>query len=116
MQLLSLIAAYLFSYFVGQADGLHLAYSRDGYQWTPIAEGQSLLVPQVGDDRLMRDPSICQGPDGIFHLVWTSSWTDRIIGHARTTASTAPRHGISRLSRPRACTSIRASAPSTPPW
>ena len=82
MQLLSLIAAYLFSYFVGQADGLHLAYSRDGYQWTPIAEGQSLLVPQVGDDRLMRDPSICQGPDGIFHLVWTSSWTDRIIGHA----------------------------------
>lgn len=30
----------------------------------------------------MRDPSICQGPDGIYHLVWTSSWTDRIIGYA----------------------------------
>jgi beta-xylosidase len=22
----------------------------------------------------MRDPSIAQGPDGTFHLVWTSSW------------------------------------------
>ena len=30
----------------------------------------------------MRDPSICQAPDGTFHMVWTSSWTDRIIGHA----------------------------------
>ena len=30
----------------------------------------------------MRDPSICQAPDGTFHMVWTSSWTDRIIGYA----------------------------------
>jgi len=36
----------------------------------------------VGKDKLMRDPSICQGPDGTFHMVWTSSWTDRIIGYA----------------------------------
>jgi hypothetical protein len=33
----------------------------------------------------MRDPSIVQGPDGVFHMVWTSSWTDRIIGYARST-------------------------------
>ena len=31
------------------------------------------------------DPSICQGPDGTFHMVWTSSWTDRIIGYASST-------------------------------
>jgi len=74
--------AYLFSYFVGEADGLHLAWSKDGYRWTPVAGGRSLLIPEVGEDRLMRDPSICQGPDGVFHLVWTSSWHDRIIGHA----------------------------------
>ena len=28
----------------------------------------------------MRDPSICRGPDGLFHMVWTTSWNDRIIG------------------------------------
>ena len=28
----------------------------------------------------MRDPSICQAPDGTFHMVWTSSWfTDKQI-------------------------------------
>lgn len=73
---------YLFSYFVGEADGLHLAWSSDGYHWKPLAGNASLLTPQVGEDKLMRDPSICQGPDGTFHMVWTSSWHDRIIGYA----------------------------------
>ena len=75
-------SAYLFSYFTGEKDGLHLAYSRDGLTWTPLFGGRSILHPEVGEDRLMRDPSICQGPDGTFHLVWTSSWHDRIIGYA----------------------------------
>lgn len=74
--------AYLFSYFVGQNDGLHLAYSYDGLQWTALNDNRSVLRPEIGKDRLMRDPSICQGPDGTFHMVWTSSWTDRIIAHA----------------------------------
>ena len=74
--------AYLFSYFTGQSDGLHLAYSYDGLTWTAINNNESLLKPTVGDDKLMRDPSICQGPDGTFHMVWTSSWNDQIIGYA----------------------------------
>ena len=75
--------AYLFSYFIGNSeDGLHLAYSYDGLTWTPLNEGRSFLTPAVGKDKLMRDPSICQSPDGTFHMVWTSSWTDRIIGYA----------------------------------
>ncbi len=75
--------AYLFSYFTGDSrDGLHLAYSTDGLQWKALNEGRSYLTPNVGKDKLMRDPSICQAPDGTFHLVWTSSWTDRIIGYA----------------------------------
>ncbi len=74
--------AYLFSYFRGEKDGLHLAYSYDGKTWTALNGNQSLLRPTVGKDRLMRDPSIVQGPDGTFHMVWTSSWHDRIIGYA----------------------------------
>ncbi|NDW13354.1 glycosyl hydrolase [Bacteroides sp. 214] len=74
---------YLFSYFIGNgADGLHLAYSYDGLTWESLKEGESFLTPEVGKDKLMRDPSICQAPDGTFHMVWTSSWTDRIIGYA----------------------------------
>ncbi|MDO4164490.1 MAG: family 43 glycosylhydrolase [Bacteroides sp.] len=75
--------AYLFSYFInGSRDGLHLAYSYDGLTWTALNGGRSYLTPAVGEDKLMRDPSICQAPDGTFHMVWTSSWTDRIIGYA----------------------------------
>lgn len=75
--------AYLFSYFINDSkDGLHLAYSYDGLNWTPLNGGRSFLTPTVGKDKLMRDPSICQSPDGTFHLVWTSSWTDRMIGYA----------------------------------
>ena len=75
--------AYLFSYFINDSrDGLHLAYSRDGLKWTALNNGKPYLAPAVGKDKLMRDPSICQAPDGTFHMVWTSSWTDRIIGYA----------------------------------
>lgn len=75
--------AYLFSYFINDSrDGLHLAYSYDGLNWMPLNGGRSYLTPAVGKDKLMRDPSICQSPDGTFHMVWTSSWTDRIIGYA----------------------------------
>lgn len=75
--------AYLFSYFKGNgADGLHLAYSRDGEKWTALNDGQSFLKPEVGKDKLMRDPSIARGKDGTYHMVWTSGWWDQGIGYA----------------------------------
>ena len=75
---------YLFSYFKGNGkDGLHLAYSEDGMQWTSLKNDTSWLKPQVGD-KLMRDPSICRGPDGMFHLVWTTGWWDQGIGLAHS--------------------------------
>jgi beta-xylosidase len=75
---------YLFSYFTGNGeDGLHLAYSDDGLKWTALKEGKSFLAPQAGG-KLMRDPCICKGPDGTFHLVWTSGWWDRGIGIAHS--------------------------------
>ena len=74
---------YLFSYFQknGQ-DGLHLAYSEDGLHWKALNNNQSVLTPQVGQDRLMRDPCIIRGGDGQFHMVWTVSWKERGIGYA----------------------------------
>jgi beta-xylosidase len=30
----------------------------------------------------MRDPSIVEGPDGTFHMVWTTSWRGKTIGYS----------------------------------
>lgn len=74
---------YLFSYFIGNGeDGLHLAYSMDGFQWKALKDGKSLLQPAVGKDKLMRDPSIIQADDGTFHMVWTVSWGEKGIGYS----------------------------------
>lgn len=75
---------YLFSYFKGNGeDGLHLAVSDDGLKWTTLNNDRSFLPPQVGG-KLMRDPCICRGPDGQFHLVWTTGWWDKGIGIAHS--------------------------------
>lgn len=64
---------YFFTSFNEPAtDGLRLLYSYDARHWTDL--GTIFLKPQVGKQKVMRDPSIVQGPDGTFHLVWTSSW------------------------------------------
>ncbi|HEX2628469.1 MAG TPA: glycoside hydrolase family 43 protein, partial [Chitinophagaceae bacterium] len=73
---------YLFSSFNEPADkGLRMLYSKDGYQWKDI--DTVLLKPNIGQQKVMRDPSIVQGPDETFHLVWTSSWRgDQGFGYA----------------------------------
>lgn len=64
---------YFFTSFHEPADeGLRLLYSYDGYNWTDL--DTIFLKPEVGQQKVMRDPSIVQGPGGTFHLVWTSSW------------------------------------------
>jgi beta-galactosidase len=74
---------YLFSYFTDNGqDGLHLAYSSDGLNWKALKAGKSFLKPTVGQDKLMRDPFILPGTDGIFRMVWTCSWKERQIGYA----------------------------------
>jgi hypothetical protein len=72
----------LFSFFRepnGQA-GLQLATSGDGLKWTEIRapNGKSFLEPRVGG-KLMRDPSLALGPDGTFHLVWTTGWSRPLV-------------------------------------
>jgi sucrose-6-phosphate hydrolase SacC (GH32 family) len=58
-----------------------MLYSYDGKKWNDL--DTVLLQPKVGNQKVMRDPSMVQGPDGIFHLVWTSSWRgDKGFGYA----------------------------------
>ncbi|APZ46064.1 beta-galactosidase [Polaribacter reichenbachii] len=74
---------YMFSYFKGNGeDGLRLAYSKNGYDFIALNNDKSFLEPKVGKDKLMRDPCIIKGDDGLFHMVWTVSWTDKGIGYA----------------------------------
>lgn len=62
-------------------EGLRFIYSHDGLRWDTI-QGV-FLIPEVGKQKVMRDPSIVRGPDGTFHLVWTSSWRgDHGFGYA----------------------------------
>lgn len=64
---------YLFSSFHEPAnEGLRMLYSYNGYQWKSI--DTVLLKPMIGTAKIMRDPSVLRGPDGRFHLVWTTEW------------------------------------------
>jgi hypothetical protein len=78
--------AFLFTYFTKNGeDGLHLAWSEDGYKWQPLNEGRSYLTPKIGSkEKLMRDPCVARGPDGTYHMVWTSGWWEKGIGYAST--------------------------------
>ncbi len=63
---------YLISTFKeGEQSGLNFAYSHDGYHWSNVP---GLFLKAHVDGKIMRDPSISRGPDGTWHLVWTSAW------------------------------------------
>ncbi len=49
-----------------------MLYSYDGYKWNDF--DTVFLKPNVGKQKVMRDPSMVQDKKGNFHLVWTSSW------------------------------------------
>ena len=75
---------YMFTSFHEPADeGLRFLYSEDGLKWDSIPG--VWLKPEVGTQKIMRDPSMVQTPDGVFHLVWTSSWKgDHGFGYANS--------------------------------
>jgi hypothetical protein len=64
-------------------EGLRFIYSQDGIHWDSIPG--AWLKPVIGNQKVLRDPSITQTPDGTFHLVWTSSWKgDLGFGYAHS--------------------------------
>ena len=75
---------YMFTSFHEPAtDGLRFLYSADGLHWDSIPG--IWLEPSIGSQRVMRDPSIARGKDGIYHLVWTTSWKgDLGFGYAQS--------------------------------
>ena len=73
---------FLFSYFKGHGDGLHLAWSANGFEWTALNNDDPFLTAHVGPEKLMRDPFLLPAPDGMFHLVWTAGWHGKGIGYA----------------------------------
>ncbi|WP_158827508.1 glycoside hydrolase family 43 protein [Mucilaginibacter lacusdianchii] len=73
---------YMFTSFHEPAsEGLRMLYSDDAYHWTDL--NHVFLKPEAGEAKIMRDPSLAQGPDGTFHLVWTTNWkNDNGFGYA----------------------------------
>jgi beta-xylosidase len=78
-------AQYVFAFFRDNGEaGVHLALSGDALNWRELNGGKPVLFPQVGG-KLTRDPSICRGPDGAYHMVWTTSWKGDGFGVAHST-------------------------------
>lgn len=75
---------FLFTFFrePNGNDGLHLAWSRDGYRWEELGPPQHTWIQPTLGHKCLRDPCLRQGPDGVFHLVWTTGWDDKGFGYA----------------------------------
>lgn len=77
---LSPAARYGFTFFRGNGeDGVFLATSADGLNWKEANGGKPILPATLGD-RITRDPSVCVGPDGLYHMVFTTSWVNQGFG------------------------------------
>ncbi len=78
--------AYLTAYFRsglgwdGRIQSLHYAYSRDGLKWYELNSNNPVFTP----DYQLRDPFIDRGPDGKWHLVYTTPDLDAGGNNIRT--------------------------------
>jgi hypothetical protein len=63
-------------------EALHLAYSYDGRNWTPLNNNRPIMAD--GTKQRIRDPFISRGRDGQFHLVATGGATATGMYYARS--------------------------------
>jgi len=67
----------------------------------------------------MRDPCIIAGPDGSFHMVWTTGWRGKDIGYAAEQEGVCPKGAsgcavpVHDASRVEADAALRDSCPCT---
>ena len=76
---------YLFTYFINTNDqaGARIAISSDAVNWQKINNELPILTPIISNEHRMRDPYTLYDPrTGVFHLVWTTGWTQQSIGYA----------------------------------
>jgi hypothetical protein len=84
---------FLYSYFwePNGVGGVRLALSEDLFHWTEIPGPH--FSPTLGADnnkqglkhKIMREPFLERGPDGVFHMVWTCAWGGRSdIGYVQS--------------------------------
>ena len=76
---------YLFTYFINTNDqaGARIAISSDGVNWQKINNEQPIFSPTISNEHRARDPYTCyDSRTGVFHLVWTTGWTQKSIGYA----------------------------------
>ncbi len=74
---------FLLPYFLGNGEsGVYLAASRDGLRFEKLNRGRPVMkAPKWDKENLTRDPSILYH-DGVFYMVWTTSWNSRSFGFA----------------------------------
>ncbi len=74
---------FFLPYFLGNGQkGIYMTYSHDGFKFDLLNDGKLILpAPKWRKESLTRDPSILYH-NGIFHMVWTTSWKSRSIGYA----------------------------------
>jgi hypothetical protein len=76
--------SYLMAFYLGDGrTGLHLAWSENGLNWQPLRKGKSFVRPGIGD-YVMREPHLLSGPDGFYHLVWSTGVSRLEIGYTRS--------------------------------
>jgi len=74
---------FVMSFFRGNGEaGVYLAVSEDGKTFNPLNNDQPVMKPAPWENQnLTRDPSVVYH-DGLFHMVWTTSWSGPCFGYA----------------------------------
>lgn len=76
---------YLYTYFYNaeQENGFRIAVSSDGIEWVKINNEEPLFTPNVGVEKIGRDPNMWFDQEkGVFHLIWGIGWNETGIGYA----------------------------------
>jgi hypothetical protein len=78
-------SAFLLPYFLGDGEtGVYFSWSRDGIRFQWLNQGKVVMpAPPWANESFTRDPSVLYH-DGLFHMVWTTSWNSRSIGYANS--------------------------------
>jgi len=66
------MSAYLMVFHNDDTHSLHMALSHDGYTFTALNDGNSIIAGDtIADQKGIRDPHIYRGPEGAFYLAMT---------------------------------------------